>query len=381
MQTYLHLADGEVIKGEQFGYPVESEGEVVFTTGMTGYVESLTDPSFAGQILVFTYPLVGNYGVPRPVSLAKHLMGNMESERIWVKGVVIANLTIEPSHYDVFKSFDAWLKLHKIPGIFGVDTRALTHKLREYGVMKGKISFSKNAIFSEKKEQHWVSIVSCKEIIRYNPISANYSLSEESKKRVEGLFFGKPSTSSGNKKTHKHIALIDCGVKHGILRELLQLGFTVTRVPWNINPLSLNTKFDAVVCSNGPGDPKDCDVTINHVREILKVHIPYIGVCLGHQLLGLAIGADTYKLPYGHRGLNQPCQDTFTKKAYVTSQNHGYAVKPDTLPKGFSEWFINLNDGTNEGIINEKQKVWSSQFHPEGNPGPFDTKWIFGLIQ
>lgn len=350
MHAYLNLEDGEILEGTHFGYVGEADGEVVFTTGMTGYPESLTDPSFAGQILTFTYPLLGNYGVPKPRKIAAHLLANFESEKVWVKGVVAASVSANPSHHDCRQTLADWLKKNKVPGISEIDTRALALKLREHGVMRGKITLSKKRVtFSRQTEPDWVVLTSHRKIETYLP----------------------------KKKWGKTIALIDCGVKHGILRALLDEEYRVIRVPYDFNPLNLKEKIAGVVCSNGPGDPKVCQKTIANIREVLKAGLPYLGICLGHQLLALAVGADTYKLPYGHRGLNQPCQDLFSKKAYITSQNHGYAVNPKTLPPDFKEWFVNLNDGTNEGIMYKSGRTKSAQFHPEGSPGPFDAQEFF----
>lgn len=352
MKGYLHLEDGDIFIGELLGNPNDIYGEVVFSTAMVGYPESLTDPSYAGQILVFTFPLIGNYGVPKPVKLGRHLNSNFESDRIWVKGVILASLEDMPSHYQSRETFCTWLSNQNIPILEGVDTRALTQKIREYGVMQGVITNKLKKIDWRRNKFNYHE-VSLKKIISYLP---------------------------ENKISGKRICLIDCGVKHAIIRTLLKNGYEVVRVPWNYNPLNLKQKIDAVVVSNGPGDPKDWRETIDNVRKILKANLPLIGVCLGHQLLSLAIGADTFKLKYGHRGLNQPVQDKKSSKCYLTSQNHGYAVKTETIPLRYNEWFVNLNDGTNEGIRNEKEKIWSIQFHPEGNPGPFDTDWILNML-
>lgn len=340
---YLHLSDGTIIRGAGFGGRDPVFGEVVFTTGMTGYPETLTDPSFAGQILIFTYPLIGNYGVPDPVRAGVHLMKNFESEKIHVRGVACGQAS---------DSFSRWLAQAGVPGIMDIDTRALTQKIREHGVMGGYISSRATAPqWKNYPADHPVSRVSVRKPFSYVPEKSN----------------------------NKHVALIDCGVKHGIIRALLAHGYMVTRIPWDADPLDV-PGIDGVVCSNGPGDPKACGPTIANIRNVLAAGLPFLGVCLGHQLLALAIGADTYKLKYGHRGLNQPCQDLMSKKAYVTSQNHGYAVNRKTIPRGYKEWFVNLNDNTNEGIRHTAKNIQSVQFHPEGSPGPFDTDWIFDFL-
>ncbi len=350
-QTHLYLEDGTVLSGESFGWYGEMDGEVVFSTGMTGYVQSLTDPSFAGQILTFTYPLIGNYGVPKLITQDAHLAANYESERIWVQGVVISTLSEAPSHHAMFSTFSEWLTSQKVPGIAGIDTRALTLKLREHGVMRGKISPSDTTPDWKTFSVPSVFQTSIAEPITYTPVHSN----------------------------GKKIALLDCGVKHGILRALLHHGYTLIRLPYTANPLEYSD-IDGIFCSNGPGDPKDWKAPVSAIRKSLQQNLPYTGVCLGHQLLALAVGADTYKLSYGHRGLNQPCQDILTQQSFLTSQNHGYAVDSKTIPTEFTEWFINLNDRTNEGIKHKIKPIRSTQFHPEGNPGPFDTEFIFSLL-
>ncbi len=352
-KTYLHLENGDTIEGVGFGFDGSGEGEVVFSTGMTGYPQSLTDPSFAGQILVFTYPLIGNFGVPKMVYQDAHLVSNLESESVWTRGVVVSSRLDTPSHYQMNESLSSWLYEQKVPGIAHVDTRALTQTIREKGCMRGVITREKTYVFKEQTREHLVSLVSCPDVLHYVP----------------------------EHPIGKKILLIDCGVKHGIMRALLTEGYELIRIPWNMNPEGYLKMVDGVFCSNGPGDPKDCGVTISNIKTVINSHIPFIGVCLGHQLVALASGADTYKLPYGHRGLNQPCMDVLTERAYVTSQNHGYAVERSTIPKGYAEWFVNLNDGTNEGLYSKDHTVWSTQFHPEGNPGPFDTAWIFSLFK
>lgn len=351
MKTYLHLETGERLEGVSFGSDTPTEGELVFSTGMTGYVESMTDPSFAGQILVFTYPLIGNYGVPKPRILSTRLLANAESERIWANGVVVGEACKSPSHYQSVRSLQEWLTESHVSGISGIDTRALTHIIREKGCMRGQISQRSSVSWNKLCGIDWVKETSCAENIRY-PSKENHA---------------------------KHIVLVDCGVKHGVLRSLLQAGYAVTRIPWDSDPRDIHD-IDGVVFSNGPGDPKICQKTIAHARGVLSDGIPCLGICLGHQILSLAIGADTYKLPYGHRGINQPCLDVMTKKAYVTSQNHGFAVDRNTLPGDYIEWFINLNDKTNEGMKHKTKPIQSVQFHPEGYPGPSDTSWIWKFI-
>ncbi len=338
---------------------------MVFSTGMTGYVETLTDPSFAGQILVFTYPLIGNYGVPARKMLASKLSSNWESERVWARGVILANEPSEPSHYQSSVSFTEWLTDQDVPGICGVDTRQLTQLIRDEGVLNGMIS---DVILTSgaRLESDVRFLASQGDVLNRKMVE---SASTKTEIRYE--------SDHPNGKT---VGLLDCGVKHGIIRSLLEVGFKVIRLPWNADPTQVGP-IDGVVCSNGPGDPKDCPQTVANIRKVLGKRIPVLGICLGHQLLSLAIGADTYKLPYGHRGLNQPVKDLVDNKAYLTSQNHGYAVSVGFLPKSFSPWFTNLNDQTNEGIISAKNHAWGVQFHPEGCPGPDDTKWIFEMFR
>jgi len=345
MNGALILKDGSIFLGKFFGYPCQTEGEVVFSTGMVGYPQSLTDPSYTGQILVFTYPLIGNYGVPK-LKYKDKIIQNFESEKIHVRGLIVSSLIDDISHWQADRSLDDWLKLNKIPALADIDTRELTQKIRQKGVMLGRISRIpiKNKKISDPNQENLANLVSCDRPIIY-------------------------------KNGKKTILLIDCGVKAGILRELYKLGLTIIRVPWNWDSSKL--KVDGVVISNGPGDPKKLIEAIKTIKFFMKAKLPILGICLGNQLLALASGADTYKLKYGHRSANQPVRLGRTKKAYITSQNHGYAISQASLSQDWQEWFINLNDKTNEGIRHKKLPFLAVQFHPEGNPGPTDTGWIF----
>ncbi len=339
----LILEDGSIFSGYSFGYEKSVSGEVVFNTGMVGYPESLTDSSYKGQILVLTYPLIGNYGVPGN-EIENNLLKNFESDKVQIAGLVVTNYSENYSHWSAKKSLAEWLKEFEVPAICGVDTRALTKKLREKGTMLGKIVFEEDIEFDDPNKRNLVSEVSIKKPIVY----------EKGKLRV---------------------VVVDCGVKNNIIRAFTKRNISVIRVPWDYN--FLKEDFSALIISNGPGDPKMCKETIENVRKSLEKDIPTLGICLGSQILGLAIGAETYKLKYGHRGQNQPCMLSGTKKCYITSQNHGYAVNAKTLPKDWEEWFYNNNDKTNEGIKHKTKLFFGSQFHPEASPGPDDTEFIF----
>jgi len=333
----LVLKDGTVFEGESFGAPVNVAGEVVFNTGMTGYVESLSDPSYAGQIVVLTYPLIGNYGVPDK----KYF----ESTKMQIAGLVISEYSENYSHHAAKESLAEWLKASGVPAITGIDTRALTKRLREHGVMLGQLVHSgKAGKFIDPNEENLVARVSIK------------------RKKVYG---------NGPVK----IVLVDCGAKENIVRSLAHPETTLIRVPWDYD--FTKEKYDALCISNGPGDPMQCATTIEHIKEVMAAGKPILGICLGNQLLALAAGAKTYKLKYGHRSQNQPCIDAETGRCYITSQNHGFAVDAKTLPKDWGEWFSNANDASNEGIKHLKHMWRSVQFHPEASPGPTDTHWIF----
>lgn len=336
MKAKLILKDGSEFEGESFGYEGARSGELVFSTGMVGYPESLTDPSYEGQILVATYPIIGSYGVPDKKF--------WESDRIHVSGLVVSQYIDTPSHFKSKMTLGDWLRQEKVPGLVITDTRYLTKKLRDEGAQLAKIVFEKDIDFVDPNLVNLASVVSVK----------------------------KPIAEGTGKKT---VVLIDCGVKRNITRSLLDRSVKVITVPWDYDIFTLNEKIDGVVISNGPGDPKMCDVTIETTKKIMTKKIPILGICLGNQILALAAGGDTYKMKFGHRGQNQPCIMVGTKKCYLTTQNHGFAI--GRIPKGFLPWFINANDDTNEGIVHEKLPFMSVQFHPEATPGPTDTKWIF----
>jgi carbamoyl-phosphate synthase small subunit len=346
-KSELILEDGSVFQGYSFGSNKSTTGEVVFNTGMVGYPESLTDPSYRGQILVFTYPLIGNYGIPNNKK-EDNLLKHFESKKIQVQGLIITDYSDKYSHWNAKKSLSEWFKEYDVPGIYGIDTRELTKKLRMNGTMLGKIIFdNKDIIIKDPNKRNLMPDVSIKKPIIY-------------------------------RKGKKKIILIDCGTKNNIIRAFLRRGFTVIRVPWDYN--FLDEKADGIIISNGPGNPKKCIKTIENVKDTLSKDVPILGICLGSQILALAIGANTYKLKFGHRGHNQPCIETGTKRCYITSQNHGYAVNAETLPEDWREWFYNNNDGTNEGIIHISKPFFGTQFHPEASPGPDDTEFLFDMF-
>lgn len=340
----LILEDGTVISGKSFGYEESTAGEVVFNTAMTGYPESLTDPSYKGQILTLTYPIIGNYGVPEN-KYENGLPTEFESDRVHISGLIISDYSFKYNHWKAVKSLGDWLKENKIPGLYNMDTRALTKHLRNKGTMLGKIIFDNNNIdFYDPNQTNLVSMVSVKEKIVY-----------------------------GNGKYR--IALIDCGVKTNIIRYLLKFDTTVIRLPWNYD--FLKEDYDGLFLTNGPGDPVNCKETIENISRAMKKDIPIFGICLGNQLMALASGAKTYKLKYGHRSHNQPVLQANSNHAYITSQNHGFAVDGDSLDSEWEQYFINLNDGSNEGIRHKSKPFFSAQFHPEASGGPTDTEFLF----
>ena len=365
-EARLILDDGSLFVGQSFGYDAPTTGEVVFNTAMTGYPKSLTDPSYAGQILVTTFPLIGNYGVPDTGVGDNGLPLFMESERIHAKALVVADYSETYSHWNAKESLAAWLKREKIPGITGIDTRRLTKVLRENGVMMGRIVINSqftihNSQLNSKEDYgsvNWVEQVSCKEVITY---------------KAESIL--SPLTS--NLSPLKRVVLVDCGVKSNIIRCLIRRGIEVVRVPWDYDFNQL--AFDGLFLANGPGDPEQCGKTVEHIRTFLnnKEIKPCMGICLGNQLLARAAGAKTYKLKYGHRSHNQPVQQVGTTRCFITSQNHGYAVDDSTLPADWESLFVNMNDGSNEGIRHKTNPWMSAQFHPEACSGPVDTEFLF----
>ena len=355
----LVLEDGTQFKGKSFGYEKPVAGEVVFNTAMMGYPESLTDPSYAGQLMALTYPLVGNYGVPPFTIEDNGLATFMESDRIYASAIIVADYSEQYSHWNGVETLASWLKREHVPGITGIDTRQLTKVLREHGVMMGQIVFDDDIATSTSNISpvnsidapdygsiNWVERVSCKDIIRYN----------------EG---------AGRK-----VVLVDCGVKNNIIRCLIRRGCEVIRVPWNYDYTSMD--FDGLFLANGPGDPDTCEDAVNIIRKQMSMsRKPICGICMGNQLLAKAGGATIYKLKYGHRSHNQPVREVGTNHCYVTSQNHGYAVDASTLGNDWRELFVNLNDGSNEGVSHLTNPWFSSQFHPEACSGPVDTEFMF----
>lgn len=362
----LVLQDGTRFHGKSFGYDALVAGEVVFNTAMMGYPESLTDPSYAGQMMVLTYPLVGNYGVPTapPVPPERgELPPFMESDRIYASAIIVADYSEQYSHWNAVESLGDWLKREKVPGVTGIDTRALTKVLREHGVMMGRIEAplsspegDTNALSNEAPSGavggadygaiNWVERVSCKDVIRYN----------------EGA--------------GKKVVLVDCGVKANIIRCLIRRGVEVIRVPWNYDYTAMD--FDGLFLANGPGDPDLCGEAVEVLKKQMSLsRKPICGICMGNQLLAKAAGASIYKLKYGHRSHNQPVREVGTNRCYVTSQNHGYAVDAATLGNDWRELFVNMNDGSNEGIRHQTNPWFSSQFHPEACSGPTDTEFMF----
>ena len=363
-RAYLILADGTIFEGSAIGASGSTIGETVFTTGMTGYIETLTDPSYYGQIVTQTFPLIGNYGV---------IPEDFESGKSWVNGYIVRELCDEPSNFRCSGTLDAFLKQQGIIGICGIDTRALTKKLREAGVMNGMIISGReiSKLNSESliqkirdyKIEHAVEKVSTKETLR----------------QAQG-----PHSAQGPRSAQEHhIILWDFGAKKNIQRELEKRGCKVTVVPYDTTAEQIiNLKPDGIMLSNGPGDPAENTGVIEEINKLCeysktKKPLPIFGICLGHQMLALARGAKTSKLKYGHRGGNHPVKDSHTGRVYITSQNHGYAVEPQSLPDFARLSFVNINDQTCEGVDYTDIPAFSVQFHPEACSGPHDTNFLF----
>ena len=375
----LILDDGSRFSGKSFGYEKPVAGEVVFNTAMTGYPESLTDPSYAGQLMTLTYPLVGNYGVPPFTIEPNGLATFMESEKIHAEAIIVRDYSSEYSHWNAVGSLGDWLKREKVPGITGIDTRELTKILREHGVMMGRIVFDDEIVGEIDNGQlpmdnyaavNYVDRVSCKEIISYLPdgTSRSFPLTMP----VAQLNCQLSTVNCQLKK----VVLVDCGVKTNIIRCLLKRGVEVIRVPWDYDFNGL--EFDGLFISNGPGDPDTCDAAVQNIRKAMaNEKLPIFGICMGNQLLSKAGGAKIYKLKYGHRSHNQPVRMVGTERCFITSQNHGYAVDNNTLGADWEPLFINMNDGSNEGIKHKKNPWFSAQFHPEAASGPTDTEFLF----
>lgn len=374
----LILNDGSRFHGKSFGYEKPVAGEVVFNTAMTGYPESLTDPSYAGQLMTLTYPLVGNYGVPPFTVEPNGLATFMESEKIHAEAIIVSDYSEEYSHWNAVESLADWLKREQVPGITEIDTRELTKVLREHGVMMGRIVFDNGQweidngklTMDNYAAVNYVDRVSCKEIISYLPDGTSRSFPLTTP--IAQLNCQLPTFNFQLKK----VVLVDCGVKTNIIRCLLKRDVEVIRVPWDYDFNEL--EFDGLFISNGPGDPDTCDAAVQNIRKAMQnMKLPIFGICMGNQLLSKAGGARIYKLKYGHRSHNQPVRMVGTERCFITSQNHGYAVDNNTLGADWEPLFINMNDGSNEGIRHKTNPWFSAQFHPEAASGPTDTEFLF----
>jgi carbamoyl-phosphate synthase small subunit len=349
----LVLEDGTTFAGRPFGAAVGVAGEVVFNTAMSGYVETLTDPSYRGQILVLTYPLIGNYGVPPPRGQGD-LAGPYESDRLQIQGLIVQNYTRGYSHHAAGRSLGEWLIDESIPAVTGIDTRALTRHLRAAGTMKGRLL--------PDDEEGFLGGTSLREVDMHREVFREVA----------------PAAVTRHGSGAATVLLVDVGAKDNIVRSLLKRGVAVIRVPWHDDLTPYYEEADGVLIGNGPGDPADLEPLIDQVRRMLeRGEKPVMGICLGNQILARAAGAVTYKLPYGHRGVNQPVQDLVTRRCFITSQNHGYAVDNQSLGDDWEPWFVNLNDGSNEGIRSKTKPYFGVQFHPEARPGPEDTGYLF----
>lgn len=378
----LILDDGTRFYGKSFGAEKPVAGEVVFNTAMTGYPESLTDPSYAGQLMTLTYPLIGNYGVP-PFTIEKNgIPTYMESGKIHAEAIIVSDYSTEYSHWNAAESLDEWLKREQVPGITGIDTRALTMLLREHGVMMGRIEYENEEprVNGEVQQAYgsinFVDKVSCKQVMLYTGSDCHVFPTDMPKQQLSQAIEAIHAAQPAGVPSARRICLVDCGVKANILRCLLRRGVEVIRVPWDYDFNGL--PFDGLFISNGPGDPDTCEAAVRNIRAAMANHrLPIFGICMGNQLLAKAGGASIYKLKYGHRSHNQPVRMVGTDRCFITSQNHGYAVDNNTLGKEWEPLFINMNDGSNEGIRHRENPWFSAQFHPEAASGPTDTEFLF----
>jgi len=353
--SHIYLEDGTVLSGEGFGSKTAGSGELVFTTSMNGYPETLTDPSYAGQVLIITHPLVGNYGVPKKESIHEKILSNFESENIHVKGLIISELT-HSNKWNSRLNLDEWLADEGVPGISGIDTRLLTKKVRDQGAVmcaistKGELGDPKKALGEQYTKINFVEKVSPKK-----PIAQNYS--------------------------KKNVVVVDCGVKHGILNSISNLGYNLIRVPYDYSSDKIMA-FDplGVVYSNGPGNPNMLKPVVESMQGLLEYKLPIFGICLGHQIACMALGGKVRKMKFGHRAVNKAAVDTISKKAYITSHNHGYAMLPEDVPKEGRIWFMSPDDNVVEGMIYKERNMITTQFHPEGRPGTNDASFVFGMF-
>lgn len=396
MDAALVLDDGTVLEGEGFGRSTVSYGELVFNTGMVGYTETLTDPSYRGQLLTLTYPLVGNYGVPDPAETDEDgIPRHFESDHIQARGLVVHELSLTASHWRLSMTLDEWMHGHGVPGISGIDTRALTKRLREGGVMMAALAVAshgervdvdavRGGLASARRydSEEFMGEVSTASDVRYDAAPAQPG-QQPDQKQQRGISANQDAasapSSAGKDAARGPVVVIDTGAKNAIIRSVRRLGYTVVRVPWDA-PAGRIMRMNpsGVVISNGPGDPLRCAATIETARALIDGDVPTLGICLGAQIIGLAGGARTYKLKYGHRGQNKSCLNLDDGQVYVTSQNHGYCIDPDSLSgTDFDLWFTNTDDRTVEGIRHRTRRCIAVQFHPEASPGPYDCRFIF----
>ncbi|KAJ1649693.1 Multifunctional pyrimidine synthesis protein CAD [Dispira simplex] len=353
--AYLTLKTGQGFQGYSFGASQSVSGETVFTTSLVGYPESMTDPSYHGQILVFTQPLIGNYGVPAATKDSFGLLKHFESEKIQCRGIVVSDYATRYSHWNAVESLGDWCQRFGVPAIGGMDTRAIVHLLRGQGSTLGALTVggsqaptAQDLQFEDPNTDNLVAKVSTRQPKCFNP---------------EG---------------DVHIGVIDCGIKENILRCLVDHGAAVTLLPWDYDFNSVAHKFDGLFISNGPGSPTKCTTLVENMRMAYRTfNKPIFGICMGNQIMGLAAGLEVYKLPFGNRGHNQPAVNLTNGQCVITSQNHGYALKDDVMPSGWQRYFVNANDGSNEGIRHTFLPFSSVQFHPEAKGGPQDTRYLF----